>query len=178
MRATLYPSIKVNKAIKLSGSINLTSLGIHSAGHPYGAPTDTGGGYAYSLWVPINNRMAASNVPNMLVTTQWWKISVKMPILDLSLGTKDSGYGMGLWKSICQRASTSFGLKAKYGPLTITFSPYLGRSDSDWDTYHYRDSSDDNASYRKEDLRDYFRGLSFGVEYQCGPMEAGIIKGP
>ena len=76
-RATLYPKIKINKAISLSGSVNLTSLGIHSGGRPwdnYGTP-----GNVNSMWVPISNRMAQANVPNMFVTLQWWKISVKLP---------------------------------------------------------------------------------------------------
>jgi hypothetical protein len=126
--------------------------------------------------VPINNRMAGANVPNMFVTTDWWKISIKLPIMDLSLGTKTSGVGMGIWKNKCQRASTSFGMKVKYGPLTFSSSPYIARADSDWDTGDYRDSADGNPPYRKDNNRDYLRGIAVGVTYKCGPLELGVDK--
>ena len=34
MRVTFMPKVAVNPAITLEGSVNLTSLGIHSAGRP------------------------------------------------------------------------------------------------------------------------------------------------
>ncbi len=182
-RATVYPSIKVNKAIKLSGSVNLTSLGIHAGGKPMveiegtdatGANNDDIGGYVNSLWVPINNRMAGANVPNMFVTLQWWKASIKTPMLDFSIGTKTSGVGIGIWKSKCQRASTSFGVKAKYGPLTFATSPYMSRANSDWDDFPRMRGQD--SPYRKDDNRDYFRGVTAGLKYKSGPLEIALVS--
>ena len=74
-RATIYPKISVNKAISVEASVNLTSLGLWSDGDPYnintnpvvnGSYRDTG--FYNSMYVPINDRPVASNVPNTMVT--------------------------------------------------------------------------------------------------------------
>ena len=54
MRVTFMPKVAVNPAITLEGSVNLTSLGIHSAGRPY----DTYGtpGEINSLYVPVEQQ--------------------------------------------------------------------------------------------------------------------------
>jgi hypothetical protein len=174
LRATVYPKIKVNKCISLSSSVNFTSLGIHAGGRPYdNAATGTvpanQGGFFNSLWVPVSDRMAGANVPNMFVTVQWWKLSIKLPWFGISTGTKTSNVGLGFWKNKCQRASTSFGTKAHYGPFTIGMSPYFGRTRSDWDVFA-RDSMNDNNPWRKDDDRDYTRGGTVSLVYANGPF--------
>ncbi len=172
-RATLYPKIKINKAISLSASVNMTSLGIHSAGRPYDN-YGSGPGFINSMWVPISNRMAAANTPNMFVTVQWWKISVKLPWFGLSTGTKTSGFGIGIVKNkYHDRPSTSFSMTAAYGPIYIGFSPYFGRTNSNWNDWP-RDSVDDNNPWRKDDDRDYFRGWIFGISYVNGDLIIGF----
>ena len=180
LRATFYPKIKVNKAISLSGSINCTSLGIHSGGRPYdNAPTGytpaNQGGFFNSLWVPTSERMAGANVPNMFVTVQWWKISLKLPWFKVSTGTKTSNFGLGFWKNKCQRASTSFSVTAGYGPFHIGFSPYFSRTRSDWDVFA-RDSVSANNPWRKDDDRDYTRGYTFGLSYINGPLIIALMQ--
>jgi hypothetical protein len=174
LRATFYPEIKVNKAISLSGSINCTSLGIHSGGRPFdnavtGTDPSNRGGFFNSLWVPISDRMAGANVPNMFVTVQWWKLSIKLPWFNISAGTKTSRLGIGLWKNECQRASTSVSVTARYGPLHIGFSPYFSRTRSDWDVFA-RDSMSVHNPWRKDDDRDYTRAAAFGLGYVNGPL--------
>ncbi len=175
-RATIYPTIKVNKAIKLTGSVNLTSLGIHSNGRPYynmemfNSPTQEGGGYANSLWVPISDRMAGSNVPNMYLTLQWWKASIKTPMLNFSIGTKTSGAGVGYWKNKLDRSSTSFAISARYGPFKFGTSPYFGRANTGWNRWPRNDRHDNNP-WRNEGARNYFGGLTLFIHYASGPLE-------
>ena len=102
-RMTIYPMIKVNPAIDVTASLNLTSLGIYSDGNPYkpfggttaGAAATVGGfpGYANSLYVPIGDRTAASDIPNTYVTLQWLKTSIRTPMLDFNIGYTDSRDG-------------------------------------------------------------------------------------
>lgn len=182
-RMTLHPTIKINKAIKVAGSINLTSLGIWSdsepyvsAGNAFSAPaTGTHLGYVNSLYVPISTRAAAANVPNTFMTVQWLKASIKTPMLDFSLGYKTSGMGMGLWKHKSTRASASFGVKAHYGPLTIGFSPYFSRRLSEWASEDSRNEGVE-AQRRKERVRNYFWALMGEVSYKCGPFRAKLVS--
>ncbi len=176
MLATLFPEISICKAIKVSGGVNLTSLGIYSGGRPYdNAPngdTGTGAGYFNSLWLPIGDPPAVNNVPNSFVTLQWWKLGVKLPVFDLSLGYKTSKLGMGLLKHDCQRSSSSFSMTAYYGPWAIGFAPYFARAESAWDFFG-RDSFSAQNPWRKDNDRDYFRGLSVGMTYKGGPLSFG-----
>ncbi len=89
-------------------------------------------GFYNSMYVPINDRPVASNVPNTFVTLQWLKASIHTPMLDFSLGYKTSAIGMGLWKHKDNRSSASFSVTAHYGPFKIGFSPYFGREQSAW----------------------------------------------
>jgi len=177
-RMTLYPTITVNKAIKVGASVNLTSLGIWSDGEPYvsvppafssGGATGTNLGYVNSLYVPISGRPAASNIPNTFVTVQWLKASITTPMLDFSLGYKTSGLGMGLWKHESTRASSSFGVKAHYGPFAIGFSPYFSRRLSEWASVDSRNEGDE-AQSRKERVRNYFMAVMGELQYKCGPF--------
>ena len=133
-RMTLFPKITVNPAIEITASVNLTSLGIWSDGQPLigngtvAVPSPRDPGYVNSLYVPIQDRPAAVDVPNTYVTLQWLKTSIKTPILDFEIGYKDSKRGMGLWRHECNRASTSFTVSAYYGPFKLAFAPYFGRN--------------------------------------------------
>lgn len=69
LRVTMFPKIKVNKAITMEGSINLTSLGLHAGGRPFGNWETPG--EVNQLAVPISARPSAINVPNTMVTVQW-----------------------------------------------------------------------------------------------------------
>lgn len=176
-RVTFYPTVKVNKAVKLRASINLTSLGIHSNGRPYynmemddlGSVDTTGGGYANSLWVPISDRPAGSNVPNTFVTVQWAEIKIETPMLNFSLGYKTSAWGIGLWKNREDRASASFSMSSHYGPFKFGISPYFGRAQSSWNTWP-RNDRNDHAPWRREGDRNYFGGLTLGFAYASGPL--------
>lgn len=183
-RITFYPTFKINKAIKLTCSVNLTSLGLHSNGRPYtnfemneglGALDTVGGGYANSLWVPISDRPAGSNVPNTMVTVQWAKLGIKTPMLNFSLGYKTSGAGIGLWKNKKDRASTSFGMSTQYGPFTFGISPYFGRANSSWNAWPRNDRARDNP-WRREGDRNYFGGITCSIIYMAGPMEINFAQ--
>lgn len=183
-RMTLYPKLKVNKAMSVEASVNLTSLGIWSDGEPYvsvppafsaGGATGTNLGYVNTLYAPISSRTAAANVPNTFVTVQWLKASIKTPMLDFSLGYKTSGLGMGLWKHASTRASASFGMKTHYGPLSIGFSPYFSRRLSEWASIDSRNEGDE-AQSRKERIRNYFRAVMGEIEYKCGPLKATLVS--
>lgn len=183
-RMTLYPTITINKAISIKASVNLTSLGIWSDGQPYvsvppafssGGASGTNLGYVNSLYVPISDRPAASNIPNTYVTVQWLNASIKTPMLDFSLGYKTSGLGMGLWKHESTRASSSFGVKAHYGPLTIGFSPYFSRRLSEFASVDSRNEGDE-AQSRKERVRNYFLALMGEVQYKSGPFRATFVS--
>ncbi len=99
LKMTVYPKIKVNKALEISASINLTSLGIWSDGQPLDSSGNTNPGYINTLYVPIGDRPVASHVPNSYVTLQWLKLNFKTPLLDFSLGYKSTFFGMGLWQA-------------------------------------------------------------------------------
>ncbi|AFM27215.1 hypothetical protein [Desulfomonile tiedjei] len=166
MRVTFIPKVTVNPAITLEGSLNLTSLGLHEGGRPignWGLP-----GEVNQLYVPISNRPAAIDVPNTMVTVQWWKIQLQFPIFTLTLGYRPSALGMGLWKNPCQRSSSSISMVVPYGPLTIGITPYLGRSATNWNQYP-RDSGT-AATYRKDDDRNYFGGVYGDIVYRNGPL--------
>ncbi len=188
-RMTIYPKIKVNPAIDVEASINLTSLGIWSDGQPLvgsgtaanigasGVNTFTNPGYVNSLYVPIQDRPVNVDVPNTFVTLQWLKTSIKTPMLDFSIGYKNSSIGMGLWKHKCNRASASFGVTAHYGPLKIGFSPYFGREQSAWTLGTSRSRIEGNgAAQRQEDRRDYFRALFGEVQYSNGPLVVQLVS--
>ena len=182
-RVTFYPTFKVNKAIRLLASINLTSLGIHSSGRPYynmemdelGSVDTTGGGYANSLWVPIVDRMGGANVPNTYITVQWAKLKIRMPMIDLSIGYKTGGAAIGLWKSDLDRSSCSFRMSADYGPFIFGISPYFGRAQSNWNTWP-RNDRNDHSVWRNEGDRNYFGGLSMSLQYNCGPIEINFAQ--
>lgn len=184
-RATIYPKINVNKAISLEASINLTSLGIWSDGEPYGIRTATATngsftnrGFYNSMYVPINDRPVASNVPNTFVTVQWLKASIKTPMLDFSLGYKTSAIGMGLWKHNGNRSSASFGVSANYGPFKIGFSPYFGREQSAWwlDGNSTSRNTGAGSTQRQEDRRDYFKAVMGELTYRNGPLELQLVS--
>ena len=166
MRVTFLPKIVVNPAISLEGSVNLTSLGIHSAGRPY----DTYGtpGEINSLYVPVSARPSAIDVPNTTVTVQWWRMTLQMPIGTFILGYRPVPLGMGLWKGACQRSSTAVALRIDYGPVSVLMGPYLGRSFTNWNQVSR--NSGTNATYRKDDDRDYARGYHFDMFYKNGPI--------
>lgn len=183
-RATIYPKINVNKAISLEGSVNLTSLGTWSDGEPYGIRTATATNGSYSnrgfynsMYVPINDRPVASNVPNTFVTIQWLKASIRTPMLDFSLGYKTSAIGMGLWKHNDNRSSSSFGVSANYGPFKIGFSPYFGREQSAWSLGEATSrNTGAGGAQRQEDRRDYFKAVMGELSYRNGPMELQLVS--
>jgi len=176
-RVTIYPVIKVNPAIQLAASLNLTSLGIWSDGEPYDSSATATPGFVNSLYVPIGDRPVASHVPNTYVTLQWLKASIKTPMFDFSIGYKDSAIGMGLWKHKYVRASASFGVTAHYGPLKIGFSPYFSRRNSSWalgagDTRNTGNS----AIQRVDDRRVYFEAMFGEVQYANGPLVVQLVS--
>ncbi|MDQ1238792.1 MAG: hypothetical protein QG577_977, partial [Thermodesulfobacteriota bacterium] len=165
-RVTFYPRIVVNNAVSMEGSVNLTSLGLHSGGRPLGN-WDTPGD-VNQMAVPMSNRPAAIDVPNTMVTVQWWRLNFQFPIFNLVLGYRPSSLGMGLWKSPCQRSSSSISMSVPYGPLNIAIGPYLGRTATNWDQY-LRDSGT-RATYRKDDDRNYLSGVYGDIQYRSGPL--------
>jgi hypothetical protein len=202
-RVTIYPKIKVNAAIDLTASINLTSLGIWSDGEPLlsrrisavTTVTGTGGppltgvtatstafgmgnpGYINSLYVPIQDRPVNVDVPNTYLTVQWLKLAIKTPMLNFSIGYKDSKIGMGLWKHSCNRASSSFSVSADYGPFKIGFSPYFAREQSSWALGTSRSRIEGNGStQRQEDRRNYFHAWEGEVEYSNGPLVLQLVS--
>jgi hypothetical protein len=199
-RMTVFPKIKVNPAIDVSASVNLTSLGIISDGLPYMAgvlnPVNSmpNWGYVNSLYTPIQDRPNNINVPNMYMTLQWLKAGIRTPWADFSIGVKDSAFGMGLWKHACNRSSTSFGMTANYGPFKINFSPYFARNQSTWAFPNTRvaagaggvtfaqapQTASRNESFgsaqRHEDRRNYFLAAFGEVSYANGPLWMGIMS--
>lgn len=180
-RMTLYPSIKVNPAISIDASINFTSLGIFSDAQPYVGgtlvppPSAANPGYVNSLYVPIQDRPVAANVPNTFVTMQWVKLSIKSPILGFSIGYKTSGFGIGLWKNPCNRSSSSFGMTASYGPLKIGFSPYFARELSTW-AYGAGRNEGAGSPQRHDDRRDYFLAAMGEISYRSGPLAIEFLS--
>jgi hypothetical protein len=183
-RATIFPKIKVNKAISVEASVNLTSLGIWSDGDPYNINPTTATNGAYrntgfynSMYVPINDRPVASNVPNTFVTLQWLKASIITPMLNFSLGYKTSAIGMGLWKHKDNRSSASFSVTANYGPFHIGFSPYFGREQSAWSMGSATSrNTADTSKQRQEDRRDYFQAVMGEIVYRNGPLELQLVS--
>ncbi len=195
-RMTVFPLLKINPAIDVAASLNLTSLGIYSAGNPYmpfqpttitvpagGGTFAVGGGapgFVNSLYVPINDEMAASNIPNTYVTLQWLNAIIRTPWVDFSLGYKNSTIGMGLWKHKYVRPSTSFAFTATYGPLKITFAPYFQRNRSTWALNSSILSRNESALSieRRDDRRNYFLALLglYGIEYSNGPLYVQLVS--
>ncbi len=195
-RMTIYPKIKINPAIEVTASVNLTSLGIYSAGNPYmpfqpttitvpaggGTFAVAGGapGYVNSLYVPIGDRPAAVDIPNTYVTVQWLRTTIKTPMLDFNIGYNDSMVGIGLWKHRYVRASTGFGVSATYGPLQITFNPYFARNTATWALNSSIKSRNESASSieRRDDRRNYLRALLglYSIEYSNGPLYVQLVS--
>lgn len=166
MRVTFYPKIVVNNAVSMEGSINLTSLGVHSGGRPLGEWATPG--QFNQMFVPISNRPSAIDVPNTMLTVQWWRLNFRFPIFNLTVGYRPSSLAIGLWKSPCQRSSTSISMSVPYGPVTIAIGPYLGRTATNWNQ-EYRDSGT-ATTYRKDDDRNYFGGVYGDIQYRNGPV--------
>jgi len=181
-RMTLYPKIKVNSAIDITSSVNLTSLGIYSDGQPYIAgvlnpPNGINPGYVNSLYVPIQDRPTAANVPNTYVTVQWLKLGMKTPWVNFSIGYKTSGFGIGLWKHPLNRSSASFSISAHYGPLGIGFSPYFAREQSTWNVGPSPSRNEqDGAPQRHDDRRDYFLAAQGEISYRSGPLFIQLLS--
>lgn len=170
MRVTFVPKITVNPSITMDGAVNLTSLGIHSGGRPY----DVYGraGEVNDLYVPISARPSAIDVPNTMLTLDWWRVKIDLPIFSFILGYRPVPLGMGLWKHTCQRSTTALAMTATYGPIRILMGPYLGRTFTNWN----QDSrnSGTTATYRKDDDRDYTRGQHFDIFYTNGPLAIDV----
>lgn len=166
MRVTLYPKIVVNNAVSMEGSVNLTSLGLHSGGRPLGQ-WDTPGQFN-QMAVPISNRPSAIDVPNTMVTVQWWRLNFRFPVFNLVIGYRPSSLAMGLWKSPCQRSSTSIGFSVPYGPLNFAFGPYLGRTATNWNQLSRTSGS--TATYRKDDDRNYLGGFYGDIQYRSASV--------
>ncbi|HTY23646.1 MAG TPA: hypothetical protein VMC85_10980 [Desulfomonilaceae bacterium] len=193
-RMTIYPTIKINPAIEVTASVNLTSLGIYSAGNPYmpfqpttitvpagGGTFAVGGGapgYVNSLYVPIGDRTAAVDIPNTYVTLQWLKTAIKTPMLDFNIGYNDSTVGMGLWKHRYVRATAAFSISATYGPFQITFIPYFARDRSTWALNSSIKSRNESALSieRRDDRRNYFQALEGEIDYTNGPLFVQIVS--
>ncbi len=175
-RMTLYPQIKVNPAVTLDASLNLTSLGIWSDGQPYDSSTTSNYGYVNSLYVPISNRPVATDVPNTYLTLQWLKLGIVTPMLNFSIGYKSSHWAMGLWKHKFNRASSSFSVSAHYGPLTIGFSPYFARNESSWRTYGVSRNEGVGSYQRQEQRRNYFLAAEGEIKYSSGDLELGLLS--
>jgi hypothetical protein len=134
-------------------------------------------GFVNSLYVPIQDRPVAVDVPNTYVTLQWLKTSIKTPMLDFSIGYKSSKIGMGLWKHESNRASASFGVSAIYGPFKFGLAPYFGREQSAWFLGTSRSRNEGaGAAERQEDRRDYFRAIEGEIEYSNGPLYFQLVS--
>jgi len=181
-RMTLYPTIKVNPAISIAASMNFTSLGIYSDGQPYvagvlNAPAAISPGYVNSLYVPIQDRPTAANVPNTYVTLQWLKLGIKTPMMDFSIGYKTSGFGIGLWKHPCNRSSASFSVSSQYGPIKIGFSPYFAREQSTWNVGPSPSRNEqDGSAQRYDDRRNYFIPAQGEISYKSGPLVVQFLS--
>ncbi|MBI5571564.1 MAG: hypothetical protein HY914_16600 [Desulfomonile tiedjei] len=187
MKMGLYPTFKLNPAISISAGVNLTSLGIWSDGQPYynpivGVAGGGGGtvavsqrGWVNSLYVPIGDPQVATNVPNTFVTMQWLKIGMTTPILDFSIGYKQTKFGIGLWKHECMSPSTSFGVTAKCGPFLIEFAPYFSRNLSDWRVVTQRNEGA-ASQQRQMDRRNYFLAYAGGFVYNNGPLQLAFYS--
>ena len=86
--------------------------------------------------------------------------------------------GIGLWKHKYVRASASFGVSARYGPLRIEFSPYFARNRSTWALNPSILSRNESASSieRRDDRRVYFQALFGEIEYMNGPLVVQIMS--
>jgi hypothetical protein len=189
-RVTLYPTIKVNPAISLEASLNLTSLGIWSDGQPYksgrgdlalsinaspGFPAQPG--YVNNLYVPISEEQSGVGIPNTYVTLQYCKLGIKTPMLNFGLGYKASAWGLGLWKHACNRPSTSFDVNANYGPFIIGFAPYFARSQYSWNMNGSTSRNEGANSYqRQEQRRNYFLALEGYIVFKSGNLDWGIMS--
>jgi hypothetical protein len=180
-RVTIFPKIAVNKAIDITASLNFTSLGIWSDGQPLVGSglvaAATNPGFVNSLYLPIQDRAVNTDVPNTYVTVQWLKASVRTPMFDFSYGFKNSKIGIGLWKHEGNRASSSFGITAHYGPFKIGFSPYFGRNQSAWSLGTSRSRIEGTgAAERMSDRRNYFHAVMGELEYLNGPLFFQIVS--
>ncbi len=138
-RMTLFPLIRVNPAITISASVNLTSLGIWSDSQPYSNPVVTAGGTTFSvtqpgwvnsLYVPIGDVQASAKVPNTFVTLQWLTLGIQTPMLNFSIGYRFTQFGIGIWKHRDGSPSTSFAISAPWGPFLISYAPlFLSKPD-------------------------------------------------
>jgi hypothetical protein len=178
-RMTLYPTFKVGRAIEISASVNLTSLGIWSDGEPYVAgttsppPSPANPGYVNSLYAPLSTKPVASNVPNTYVTLQWLRTFIRTPAADFGIGYKASRGGIGLRKHKSVRSSASFSISTRYGPFKFRVSPYFSRRASDWRAADSRNEGA-RAPQRKELVRNYAPALQSKISYMDGPLKIGF----
>ena len=187
---TVYPKIKVNPAVDIDASVNLTSLGDslerlaiccrkpEHAWFPVWRPDRSRGYFSPSPgdpgvceeFVRAHSRLAgqyqrAKHICDLAVAQD----GHQTPWMYLSIGYKKSSFGMGLWKHGCNRSSASFSMTANYGPFKINFAPYFARERSTWAVSTGRNEGHGSAQ-RHDDRRNWFLAAFGRVTYHNGPF--------
>jgi hypothetical protein len=113
-RMTLYSKIKVNPAIELDASMNLTSQVYGPTGTDATAAVSGAQGYVNFLYVPISNRPVATDVPNTFVTLQWLKLGIKTPMVNISTESTSSSTDRMKQASAAARPGYEVGVKQSH----------------------------------------------------------------
>jgi hypothetical protein len=171
--AELHPEIKINRAIKWRALVHLGRW-------DFGDANATGPGMLSDSEYPNSRRRGVwrSMTPFYV---NYWRMKVKLPWDNLSIGKRPSGFGIGLMNSgkyhilkTSNSTSNSVSLTAPYGPFLIGISFYPNRRGSEG---YYNDIDRTNirwanfaygAAYRSGDL---ITGFAIGHAYRHGGGE-------
>ena len=165
----LHPSITFNKAIKWEALVYLGQWDFaNDAGDR--ATVNAPGLLARSEYTNSRFRGIWRSMTPFYVN--YWRVKVKLPWGDLSMGKRPSSWGIGLMQSgkhgflkTSNSTSNSVSFTAPFGPLSIGFSFYPNREGNEG--YYNRT---DRTNIR-------WANFAYGATYKCGPLETGFAIG-
>jgi hypothetical protein len=157
--AEFFPEFNINPAVSLKGSYYIGAWQDPAMPAPSAGVANV---YDSELVVKEGAGSHTSMSPGYW---NWYYLSAKLPIGNLSIGKRQSRFGMGLVYDGYTAASESVSLSVPYGPLTIGLSGYPAR----------RNNHGANFSPVKDDgsnIRAY--NFTWGATYSNGPFQAGF----
>lgn len=163
--AEIYPTIKINNAIQWQALVYLGRW-------DFGDTALTGAGLLTDSEYP-NSRFRGVWRSMTPFYVNYWRMKVKLPWGDLSLGKRPSSFGIGLFNSgkhtilkTSNSTSNSISLTVPFGPFGIGISFYPNRRGAEG---YYNDI--DRTNIRSSNF-------TYGASYKSGPLELAFAIGP
>ena len=168
--AELHPKIKINKALSWESLVYLGAWDFNQGDGSGGANASAIARISRSEYTNSFQRGVWRSMTPFYVN--YWRVSMKLPWGNMSMGKRPSGWGIGLMQSgkhyilkTSNTTSNSISLTVPYGPLLIGVSFYPNRRGGEG---YYND--DDRTNIR-------WANVAWGATYRCGPLETGFAIG-